>query len=146
MYDRGIDIGRSPPMDGRDPWLASMSHIAVAGRCFDLSCDQFSLRSGHPAEYANVFGDDPSTVISKAGSSIVDPSGEFPAEPSLEGEAALTGEIDGSAIARGKHDFNVTGHYARPDAVRLIVDERRKLPAVRLSDRALTTTACGIEQ
>ncbi len=33
-----------------------------------------------------------------------------------------------SAIARGKFDFDVTGHYARPDVFRLEVNERPERP------------------
>ena len=33
-------------------------------------------------------------------------------------------------LRRGKYDFDVTGHYARPDVFELIVDTRAK-PAVR---------------
>jgi nitrilase len=31
-------------------------------------------------------------------------------------------------IARGKYDFDVTGHYARPDVFRLHVNERAMTP------------------
>lgn len=73
-------------------------------------------------------------MISRGGSRIVDPFGEFLAGPNFEGEAILTVEIDRSALARGKYDFDATGHYARPDVFRLIVDERRRSPVVTLTD------------
>ncbi len=37
-------------------------------------------------------------------------------------------------IARGKFDMDSTGHYARPDVFRLIVDERRKPAVTTLAD------------
>lgn len=128
-------------MDGRDSWLASMRHVAVEGRCFVLSCNQFALRSDYPAEYPGFFGDDSSTVISRGGSCIVDPFGDFLAGPNFEGKAILTAEIDRRAIARGKYDFDATGHYARPDVFRLVVDERRKSPVVALGDGAPNSQA-----
>jgi nitrilase len=36
-----------------------------------------------------------------------------------------------TAIARGRFDFDVTGHYSRPDVFRLIVDESEKKPVIK---------------
>jgi nitrilase len=33
-------------------------------------------------------------------------------------------------IARGKYDFDATGHYARPDVFQLHVNERPAVPVV----------------
>jgi len=134
MYAKGIEIWCAPTMDGRDSWVASMRHIAVEGRCFVLSCNQFARRGDYPADYPGIFGDDSAAVVSRGGSCIVDPFGEFLAGPDFEGEAVLTAAIDRGAIARGKYDFDAVGHYARPDVFRLIVDERRKSPVVTLGD------------
>ena len=68
-------------------------------------------------------------VLIDGGSVIVDPMGEVLAGPHYEGEIILTAEIDRGAIARGKYDLDVVGHYARPDVFQLTVDERAK-PAV----------------
>ena len=43
-----------------------------------LSCNQFDLRRDYPADYRSVFGDDPNTVVTRGGSCIVDPFGNFP--------------------------------------------------------------------
>ncbi len=42
----------------------------------------------------------------------------------------LTAEIDPGEIARGKYDFDVVGHYARPDVFRLHVNEKPAPPVV----------------
>jgi nitrilase len=136
MYAKGVEIWCAPTADARDSWIASMRHIAIEGRCFVLSCNQFSRRSDFPADFPCTLGDDPQTVVSRGGSCIVDPLGEIIAGPNFEGECILTAEIDRQAIARGKFDFDVTGHYARPDVFQLHVDERRKAPVSTLSDPA----------
>jgi nitrilase len=41
--------------------------------------------------------------------------------------------VDLGDLARGKFDLDVTGHYARPDVFRLIVDEGRKAAVVSAS-------------
>jgi len=128
MYAKGIELYCAPTADSRDSWVASMRHIACEGRCFVLSCNQFNRRRDFPADYRTPFGDDPDTVLSRGGSCIVDPFGNFLAGPNFGGEAILTAEIDRAQIIRGKFDLDVVGHYARPDIFQLHVDERPKVP------------------
>jgi nitrilase len=128
MYAKGIELYCAPTADPRDSWIASMRHIAVEGRCFVLSCNQFNRRRDFPSDYRAAFGDDPDAVVTRGGSCIVDPFGNFLAGPNTESEAILTAEIDRAQIVRGKFDLDVVGHYARPDIFHLQVDERPKMP------------------
>lgn len=128
MYAKGIEIYCAPTADARDSWLASMRHIAVEGRCFVLSCNQFSRRRDFPADYPSALAEDPDSVVTRGGSCIINPFGDFLAGPNLEGEAILLAEIDRGQIVRGKYDLDVVGHYARPDIFQLHVDERPKQP------------------
>jgi len=136
MYAKGIEIYCAPTADPRDTWIASMRHIAVEGRCFVLACNQFNRRRDFPADYRSAFGDDPDRVVTRGGSCIVDPFGNFLARPNTEGEAILTAEIDLAQIVRGKFDLDVVGHYARPDIFQLHVDERAKPPVVTQDSKA----------
>jgi nitrilase len=128
MYAKGIELYCAPTADPRDAWISSMRHIAVEGRCFVLSCNQFNRRRDFPPDYCSAFGEDPEAVITRGGSCIVDPFGNVLAGPNTEGEAILTAEIDRAQIIRGKFDLDVVGHYARPDIFHLHVDERPKQP------------------
>jgi nitrilase len=145
MYAKGIEIYCAPTADARDSWIASMRHIAVEGRCFVLSCNQYELRRDFPADYRSVFGDDPDTVVTRGGSCIVDPFGNFLAGPNTEGEAILTAEIDLAQTIRGKFDLDVVGHYARPDIFQLHVDERPKQPVTTHSSEAAGQTEPGTQ-
>jgi nitrilase len=137
MYAKGIELYCAPTADMRDSWIASMRHIAVEGRCFVLSCNQFNRRKDFPTDYRTPFGDDPETVMSRGGSCIVDPFGNFLAGPNVDGEAILIADIDRSQIVQGKYDIDVVGHYARPDIFQLYVDEQPKRP-VSYSARSAT--------
>ena len=128
MYAKGIEIYCAPTADARDLWLASMRHIAVEGRCFVLSCNQFNRKSDFPPEYQGGFDGDSDVVVTRGGSCIVDPFGNFLAGPNTEGEAILIAEIDRGQIVRGKYDLDIVGHYARPDIFQLTVDERPRRP------------------
>jgi len=129
MYAKGVQLYCAPTADGRKTWLPTMQHVAMEGRCFVLSCNQFNRREDFPDDYATVEGDDPQTVIASGGSCIVSPLGEVLAGPAWDGECLLTAQIDLGDVARGKYDFDVAGHYARPDIFRLHVNERPQ-PAV----------------
>lgn len=128
MYAKGIEIWCAPTADSRDTWVASMRHIAVEGRCFVLSANQFNRRRDFPADYETSFGNDSETIVTRGGSLIVDPFGTPLAGPVYDQEAILIAEIDRSQIARGKYDLDVVGHYARPDVFQLVVDERPRRP------------------
>ncbi|MGO8817212.1 MAG: nitrilase-related carbon-nitrogen hydrolase [Terriglobia bacterium] len=128
MYAKGIEIYCAPTADARDSWAASMRHIAIEGRCFVLSCNQFNRRRDFPDDYDSIHGQDPEAVVTRGGSCIVDPFGNFLAGPNMEGETMLFAEIDRAQIVRGKYDLDVVGHYARPDIFQLHVDEQPKRP------------------
>jgi nitrilase len=129
-YAKGVQLYLAPTADGRDTWQATVRHIAIEGRCFVLSCNQFARRSDYPQGYESELGEDPLKVASRGGSCIVSPMGEILAGPDFEGEVVLTAEVDLGDIARGKFDFDVVGHYARPDVFRLVVNDRPAAPVV----------------
>ncbi len=136
MYARGIEVYCAPTADDRETWLSTMRHIALEGRCFVLGCNQYARRSDYPADYPAIQGDDPSTVMSRGGSCIVDPLGRVLAGPAFDGPAILEAELDLNEIARGKFDLDVAGHYARPDVFRLMVNEAATPAVVRGSHDA----------
>jgi nitrilase len=122
MYSKGIQLYCAPTADNRDSWLASIRHIALEGRCFVLSCNQFVRAKDYPDDLCP--SGNPEDIISRGGSCIVDPFGNFLAEPHFEDETILMADLDMAEIARGKYDFDVVGHYARPDVFQLLVNER----------------------
>ncbi len=126
MYAKGVQLYCAPTADDRDTWLPTMRHVALEGRCFVLSACQYLRRGDCPAGYAAIQGDDPATVLMRGGSCIVAPLGQVLAGPHFDGEAILTADLDLAEIPRGKYDFDVAGHYARPDVFRLYVDERQQ--------------------
>ncbi len=128
MYSKGIQLYCAPTADPRDEWVVSMQHIAQEGRCFVLSCNQYTTRADFPEDYDPIQGQDPSTVISRGGSCIVAPNGKIIAGPNFAGEGILVAALDMGEIVRGKYDFDVVGHYARPDVFQLTVNEAPQTP------------------
>jgi nitrilase len=64
----------------------------------------------------------------RGGSVIVSPLGEIIAGPLYDEEGILYADLDLADVARSKLDFDVVGHYARPDIFQLSIDERPKSP------------------
>jgi nitrilase len=130
MYSKGVQIYCMPTADGRETWLSTVRHIALEGRCFVLSANQFTRLSDFPPDIENELASQPDDVVCLGGSCIVGPSGEVLAGPDFKGEAILFADIDLAEIARGKFDLDVTGHYARPDLFHLEVNEAPQKPVV----------------
>ncbi len=124
MYAQGVELYCAPTVDDRDAWLPTMRMIALEGRCFVISACQYLTRGDGPTDFHPIQGEDPGTVLIRGGSCIVDPLGTVLVEPDFTGETIKIAEIDRRAIARGKYDLDVVGHYARPDVFRLSVDTR----------------------
>ncbi|WP_168555342.1 carbon-nitrogen hydrolase family protein [Novosphingobium sp. SG720] len=122
MYDQGITLYCAPTADDRDSWAATMQHVALEGRCFVLSACQHITRGAYPADYDCALGDDPATVLMRGGSLMVDPLGQVLAGPDFSGETILYADIEPGQVVRGKYDFDVVGHYARPDVFELAVN------------------------
>jgi nitrilase len=101
-----------------------MRHIALEGRCFVLSCNQFARRCDYPKSFVTEFdSNDEQFVVSRGGSCIISPLGEIMAGPNYDSEIILYANLDLNDIIRGKFDFDVVGHYSRPDVFTLYVNE-----------------------
>jgi nitrilase len=64
----------------------------------------------------------------RGGSAIISPLGEVLAGPLYDQEGTLLAELDLAEVARSKFDFDVVGHYARPDVFQLTVKEKPAYP------------------
>ncbi len=123
MYAKNVALYCAPTADDRDTWLPTMQHVALEGRCFVLSACQFLRKKDFPDTVRVSLGDSPDAVLMRGGSAIVSPLGRVLAGPHFGGETILTATLDLNDIGRGKFDFDVAGHYSRPDVFQLIVNE-----------------------
>ena len=124
MYAQGVQVWCAPTVDERDIWQCSMRHIAHEGRCFVISACQ--VQPSPRALGIDVPGWDADRPLIRGNSVIVGPLGEVLAGP-LQGQAGLlAAQIDLEELVRARYDFDVVGHYARPDVFSLQVDRRAK--------------------
>jgi nitrilase len=118
LYAQGVELYLAPTADARESWQATIRHIALEGRSFVLAANQFVTRADYPAdldltsqrELAAL--DDP---LSRGGSAIVGPLGEYLAGPLWDEAGILHATIDPGALTEARFDFDAVGHYSRPD-------------------------------
>ncbi len=129
MYGKGVSIYLAPTADQRDSWQATLRHIACEGRCFVLGCNQYFTRSMYPRDLAlyDELADLPEELC-RGGSAIIDPFGDYVCQPLYGSEGILYAELDLNKIHQGHLDFDVVGHYNRPDVFKLTVNEAPNPP------------------
>lgn len=127
MYGKGVRIYLAPTFDARDSWQISMRHIALEGRCFVITCNQYLTKSAYPADL-NCYEElaDQPEVLHRGGSAIINPYGEYLAGPLWDREGIEYAELDPGQIEETRFDFDVAGHYSRPDILKLNVNEARQ--------------------
>ncbi|KAL8496316.1 hypothetical protein ACS0TY_020145 [Phlomoides rotata] len=133
MYAKGVELYCAPTADSREIWQASMTHIALEGGCFVLSANQFCRRKDYPPPPDYIFSGTeedlmPESVVCAGGSVIISPSGTVLAGPNYDGEALITADLDLGEVVRAKFDFDVVGHYARPEVLSLVVKDHAMSP------------------
>jgi nitrilase len=131
MYAQGIDVYIAPTWDNSDMWVPTMRHIAKEGRLHVIGVT-FCLRAGDvPADlpHRDDLYPDGDDWLARGNSCVVGPDGDLLAGP-LEGEAGIVyADVDVERARLSRRQFDPTGHYARPDVFRLLVDTEAKPPA-----------------
>ena len=131
LYGKGVEIYLAPTADARETWQATLRHVACEGRCFVLGCNQFVRREMYPVSLPGVaeLSEQPE-VMCRGGSVIVSPLGDVVAGPLYGEEGMLVADLDLDEIVRAKFDFDVVGHYARPDVLQLVYHRAPRPPVV----------------
>ena len=146
IYGKGVTIYLAPTADSREEWQSTIRHIALEGRCFVLSVNQYVHKSMYPEDLA-CYGDlkDLPDHMCPGGSAIINPLGQYVAGPVRDREDILFADLDLGVIAESRFDFDVVGHYARSDVLRLVVNED-PLESVTFTKEASTGASARIER
>ncbi len=129
MYDQGIQLYCAPTADDRETWISSMKHIALEGRCFVFSSCQYVTEEEYPKNF-KIFNKTNNEIIMKGGSCIISPLGKILASGGNDNKTIIYSDIDLNEITKGKYDFDVVGHYSRPDIFKLKVNKKSKKPVI----------------
>jgi nitrilase len=124
MYLKGISIHLAPTADNRDSWQNTIRHIALEGRCFVISCNQYVRSADYPPGLEDIYTEGHDHIVSAGGTAIISPFGDYLAGPVWDKEAVLYANLDLSQITRASFDFDPAGHYNRNDIFDLSVKDQ----------------------
>lgn len=102
--------------------------IARESRSFVISVSALMQKSDFPKDtpyYDNIVKTAPD-VLANGGSCIAGPDGEWIVEPVLHKEGLIIETIDFNRVLEERQNFDVVGHYSRPDITKLHVNRERQ--------------------
>ncbi len=132
LYAQGEDLHVAVWPGSRRNTVDITRFIAKESRSYAVSVSSLMRRSDlFSSNLPNI-----DTIIANApdfladgGSCIAGPDGEWLIEPFCNEEKLLIATIDHARVREERQNFDPTGHYARPDVLRLQVDRKRETVA-----------------
>jgi nitrilase len=116
LYEEGLEVHLAPTADDSDAWHDSLRHIARESRSFVLSCCAYQTASAYPADVPLADGGE---LVGRGGSAVLAPDGSYLAGPLWDEEGILYADLEPDALYAARQRFDPTGHYHRPDVLRL---------------------------
>ena len=63
-------------------------------------------------------------IVCRGGSCVIDPFGHAVTEPVWDREEIIFADLDMQKVPASRMEHDVCGHYARPDVLKLIAEDR----------------------
>lgn len=111
--------------------------VALEGRVFSLAVSGVITAESIPSDFplAQRLRESSDAVVFDGGSAVAAPDGSWLIPPVAGDEGLLVAELDLAAVEHARLTFDPTGHYARPDVLRTVVD-RARLGSVSFVDNS----------
>ncbi|MDQ3710144.1 MAG: carbon-nitrogen hydrolase family protein [Actinomycetota bacterium] len=108
--------------------------IALEGRVYSLAASGLLSVDDVPADFPlrDALCEQQVDVYHHGGSAIAAPDGTWVVEPVEDREGLVVADIDLTLVRAERQNFDVTGHYSRPDVFDVRIDRRRRDAAVFL--------------
>ncbi|MEM7441723.1 MAG: carbon-nitrogen hydrolase family protein [Pseudomonadota bacterium] len=128
MYAQGEDLHVSAWPGGLHNTFDLPTVIAKESRSYVVAISGLMRPSDVPSDTPSLdeILDGSDEFLANGGSCIAAPDGSWIVEPVTNREALLIAELDHAKVREERQNFDVAGHYSRPDITRLHVDRRRQ--------------------
>jgi len=105
--------------------------IALESRSFVASVSSLMRKSDLPAGLPgiDILVENAPEFLANGGSCIAGPDGEWVIEPFCDEETLLVATIEHKRVREERQNFDATGHYSRPDVLKLKVNRKRQTAA-----------------
>ena len=124
LYEKGVTLYISPNTNDNEEWQSTIRHIAIEGHCYFINCDMYFTRDMYPQdlhcpEEIACLND----IVCRGGSCVIDPYGHAVTETVWNREAIIYADLDMQKVPASRMEFDVCGHYSRPDVLELRIHE-----------------------
>lgn len=125
LYEKGVTLYISANTNDNEEWQATIRHIAIEGHCYFINCDMYFTKAMYPEGlHCPDETDKLKDIVCRGGSCIVDPYGHYVTEPVWDREEIIYADLDMQKVPSSRMEFDVCGHYSRPDIFEFKVKEK----------------------
>ena len=125
LYQKGVALYISPNTNDSEEWQNTIRHIAIEGHCFFINADMYFTKDMYPKTAS---GDEEiaklNDIVCRGGSCVIDPYGHAVSETVWDKEEIIYADLDMQKVPASRMEHDVCGHYARPDVLKLSVEDK----------------------
>ncbi len=103
-------------------------YIAEESRSYSIGASAIMRTSDFPSNtpHLDTILKSAPEIISNGGSCIAGPDGKWIIEPVIDEECLITSVLNFNKVLEERQNFDVAGHYSRPDVTRLVLNLERQ--------------------
>lgn len=128
LYAQGEDLHIAVWPGGLHNTKDITRFIALESRSYVVSVSGLMRPQDIPADtpFFTELSENAPSHFANGGSAVAGPDGEWILEPQIGDEAIYTVEIDHQIVRQERQNFDVAGHYSRPDVTQLQINRARQ--------------------
>lgn len=128
MYAQGEDLHISIWPGSKRNTERLIPTIAEESRSYVAGVSGLFRPEDIPADFphADLMKENTNKILANGGSCLAAPDGSWMIEPVIDKEALLTATIEHQKVREERQNFDPSGHYSRPDVLKLHVNKERQ--------------------